>query len=185
MRGLQVDGRMELVGTVVQQKEGDCGHSGLALPQAVGWLGTALSSSGPSVMTHKRDTAEGWPEGAVRPCPCLQPAPRGLCPPQHSVCQQFSFRGEATSGQMRRGLSWRSETLTSAPPRPGEGPGHSCKHHSQHRHRQTQWPGEALHPQSQGTGTIRTPRGPDAVSQLVSGSRRGSSWEVPSRLPCT
>ena len=152
---------MELVGTVVQKKEGDCGHSCLALPQAVGWLGTSLSSSGLSVMTHRRVNSSGVAGGCSAAMPVPAPAPPGLCRPQHSDRQQFSLRGEAASGQVRRGLSWQSETLTSAPPRPGEGPGHSCKHHSQHQHRQTQWPGEALHPPSQGTGAIRTPRGPD------------------------
>ena len=177
-------------------QNGAGGHCGSAEGRGLWSLGSGSAPScrlawdSPVILRPQcPDTQEGhsrgWPEGAVRSCPCLQPAPHGLCPPQHSVCQQFSLGGEVASGQMRRGLSWRSETLTSASLRPGEGPGHSCKHHSQHWHCQTQWPGEALHPQSQGTGAIRTPRGPDAISQSVSGSRQGSSWEAPSGPPCT
>ena len=77
----------------------------------------------PSVMTHKRDRSSGVAGGCSAAMPGPHPAPCGLCWPQHPVCQQFSLRAEAASGQMRRGLSWQSESSTSAPPRPGEGPG--------------------------------------------------------------
>ncbi|CAN0551407.1 unnamed protein product [Rangifer tarandus platyrhynchus] len=144
---------MELVGTVV--------HSGLALPQAAGWPGTALSSSGLSVTTHTRDKSSGVAGGCSAAMPVPAPSPT------------------------RAPLASTRRLPTVFPPWPGEGPERSCKHHSQHQHRQTQCPGEALHSQSQDTGAIRTPHGPDATSHSVLSSPRGSSWEAPSGPPWT
>ena len=94
------------------------GHSGPVPPRPAGWPGTALSFSGLSIMRHNRDDSSGLLDGAMRPRPCLHPAPWALLGLPLHVSTAF-LHGEATSGQERSGPSWQSGTFASAPPKRG------------------------------------------------------------------
>lgn len=65
------------MGTVLQKNEEDLWSLRWALPQAAGWPGTALPTSGLTVMIHNRDNSSGVTGGYSNVHPCLHPAPHG------------------------------------------------------------------------------------------------------------